>query len=368
MVMFPLRISRAAHGRVPLVVQPGFVVVALLNLYAMRKIAHERLGLDLATANRVALVSAALFALSIVLHELGHALVAHAERRPVLAIVLNGFGGGTLIPPGAGPWGEFRIMLGGPLVTAALAAVGVLAAWTTRDAASLAGVLTVDVFALMNLALLAYNLLPAPPLDGGRLIQAAVWARTGRQPDADRVVAVIGFGVGALLAAAAAWVLVAQDDVIGLIVLGGSAWMAGAGSRRALRHAKGFEAVARRPVSAALLPQPITAPASLSPRRAWTEYFAQYPGLPDLPLLDDDSRPVGRAPAEAVEAARHDERRTVADYARPVGTIASDAPIAEALRRPEMNENRFLFVVGPDGRFIGLTRLSQIETAAAQLA
>ncbi|MGZ6563807.1 MAG: site-2 protease family protein, partial [Solirubrobacteraceae bacterium] len=124
----------------------------------------------------MALAAALLFFASILLHELGHAVQATREHVAIDGIVLWAFGGVALMraePPSAGA--ELRIALAGPAVSLVLGVFLVLAALALPLAPGVDGV----AFWLgqMNLYLLVFNMLPAFPLDGGRVLRAVLWAR-----------------------------------------------------------------------------------------------------------------------------------------------------------------------------------------------
>jgi len=139
-------------------------------------------------------ITAVLFCLSLLIHELAHAVVARREQIPVRGITLFAFGGVaelTESPRSAGA--EFRMAVVGPLASLGLA-------WLFG---ALAGASTSPYFALpflwlarTNLALGLFNLLPGFPLDGGRVFRAALWRWTGDQRRATRVAATIGQAVG----------------------------------------------------------------------------------------------------------------------------------------------------------------------------
>jgi Zn-dependent protease/CBS domain-containing protein len=137
-----------------------------------------------------ALTSLAFFA-SVLVHELGHSRVALRNGLPIRGITLFVFGGVAQIgrEPGS-PGAEFRIAIAGPLTSLALAALfgGVGAvSWN-------APLVSVPAFwlARINLAVALFNLLPGSPLDGGRVLRAAVWAWTGSFDRANRTAAAAG--------------------------------------------------------------------------------------------------------------------------------------------------------------------------------
>jgi Zn-dependent protease/CBS domain-containing protein len=147
-------------------------------------------GLSGNTHLAMAIVAALLFVVSILLHELGHAWEARREGLEVDGITLWLFGGVSQFKggfPSAGA--EFRIAIAGPLVSLVLGVAFVLIA--------IAGVPSaVDGVAAwlgyINLALLVFNLIPALPLDGGRVLRAALWQSKGDLAWATRVGTDIG--------------------------------------------------------------------------------------------------------------------------------------------------------------------------------
>jgi Zn-dependent protease/CBS domain-containing protein len=147
-------------------------------------------GLSGDTHLAMAVVAALLFFASILLHELGHAWEARREGLEVDGITLWLFGGVSQFKggfPSAGA--EFRIAIAGPLVSLILGVVFVLIAIAGLPSA-------VDGVAAwlgyINLALLVFNLIPALPLDGGRVLRAALWQSRGDLGWATRVGTDIG--------------------------------------------------------------------------------------------------------------------------------------------------------------------------------
>lgn len=139
--------------------------------------------IDTPTMMGMAISCAALFLVSILLHELGHALWARHERWKVEKITLYGFGGLAWLRP-RGPYfsarAHFRIVAAGPLVTVVLVVLfaaseraGEALGWP-RSVVDVAGLLT-----LGNLLVLFFNLIPAMPLDGGQMLMAFLVGRSG---------------------------------------------------------------------------------------------------------------------------------------------------------------------------------------------
>jgi len=137
-----------------------------------------RSGLAYATA---ALVAALAFLASLLAHELAHALVARRNGVEVEGITLWLLGGVARLRGGARtPAAEFRIAGVGPLTSLVLAGLFLAAAVAARLAgAGGLPVAVLDYLAVINVSLAVFNLIPASPLDGGRLLRALLWWRRG---------------------------------------------------------------------------------------------------------------------------------------------------------------------------------------------
>ena len=156
--------------------------------------------LDPATAWVLALITTAGWFLSIFGHELSHALMAQAEGIEIEEIVLHPFGGlARLKMQPQNPKAELRIAVAGPAASFLFALLAFIAA---RIAASGGYVGTVVVFFLIaagNLLLALFNLFPGYPLDGGRVLRAILWKRTGNIKDATRMAGICGVLIAGVL-------------------------------------------------------------------------------------------------------------------------------------------------------------------------
>lgn len=147
--------------------------------------------LDLAARWIIAGITSVFFFASILLHELGHAWVALRNGIPVNRITLFIFGGAAEIDRQAKtPGAEFRVAVGGPVVSLILAAVFAALAYVTGDFIY-AGA-SFSWLAQINLMLLLFNLVPGYPLDGGRMLRAAVWHFTKSEKRASTVAMISG--------------------------------------------------------------------------------------------------------------------------------------------------------------------------------
>ena len=158
-------------------------------------------GLGTATYIGMGIAAVLVFFGSLLLHELGHALQARREGMEIDGITLWLLGGVSRFR-GSFPSGgaEFRIAIAGPVVTAVLGVAFIALAALLHLPAAMDGVLA--WLGYINLVLLAFNLLPAIPLDGGRIFRAGLWRLKGDFAWATRVATGVGRGLGFLMIAA----------------------------------------------------------------------------------------------------------------------------------------------------------------------
>src|SRR5208282_5392946 len=132
----------------------------------------------------LAITTALLFFVSLLLHELAHSLVATANKLPVKEITLFALGGVSQIeknPLSAKV--EFWMAFVGPLTSAVIGGLCLLLVRAIGDPSSSPGMAMLLWLGYINLTLACFNLIPGYPLDGGRVLRALIWWKTG---DADR--------------------------------------------------------------------------------------------------------------------------------------------------------------------------------------
>jgi len=144
--------------------------------------------------------------LSIFGHELSHALLARAEGIESDEIVLHPFGGLTrLRREPDNPRAEFRIAIAGPSASF-LIGVAAFACFYLSELASLEALAAAfTIIGFWNFIIAASNLLPGYPLDGGRVLRAFLWKRTGQLEDATRAAATGGQLIGGALVVFGGW-------------------------------------------------------------------------------------------------------------------------------------------------------------------
>ncbi len=201
-----------------------FLVIYVLNGYFRSILA------DGTQAFVVAVIAALLFFATVVAHELGHALVARHQGMTVDGIDLWALGGftrtrGEPLTPGS----ELRLAAAGPAVNAVVIAICIGAglafgsfrhfldvALLQSDVHAGAALVLLSWLALINAVLLVFNLLPALPLDGGRIARAIVWGLTGDANRATRACARFGQLLGTAMIGGGVWMVVRTQTGYGL--------------------------------------------------------------------------------------------------------------------------------------------------------
>jgi len=193
-----------------------FIIALLITLSLAGHFGATNPGWSRTIVWSSAVVTALLFFVSIVVHELSHVLVARARAVPARSITLFALGGvATMETPAPDAKTEFLIAAAGPVASVAIGlACYALAASLGWSPQSEIGPSTAVLgwLGYINISLAVFNLIPGFPLDGGRILRAALWARSG---DAD----------GATMTAAR----VGQAVAFGLILIGVMRFFAGAG-------------------------------------------------------------------------------------------------------------------------------------------
>ncbi len=329
-----------------------------------------------------AVAASLLFFASIVLHELGHALAARRDGIEVAGIDLFFFGGLMRMSRDTdSPGSEFRVAVAGPLVTVAIvlagAAAGVLMAGSfdaflaiaTLDGDSRASVLELLVSFLvsMNAVLLVLNLVPAFPLDGGRIARAAAWKLTGSRLRATRISSVLGqafalllVGYGILLALAGAVV-----NGLWLVVLG---WLLGQAARGAVAQTAFSEKLRGVAVRDVMDDEPVAIPAQTPLLRAWEDFFLRYHDWKGFPVCDAAGAPLGIARRTAVgEAAERDPGALTVDSAmEPIAAdqlIGAQEPLEAVMGSAALRRHGALLAVDEDNRLVGIVSLRRFSRA-----
>jgi Zn-dependent protease len=219
-------------------------------------------GLSNLTYAVMGVVAAVVFFLSILLHEFGHALVARRNGMEIEGITLWLFGGvAEFKEMFKSPGAEFRIGIAGPAVSFALGFLFIGAALLTTFSTAVNG--TLAWLGYINLFLLVFNLFPALPLDGGRVLRSALWKAKGDFAWATRIAAGLGRVFGYLMIAAGVISFIVYQSVGGmwLALIGWFLLGAAGGESRVLKVHEALEGLRVRDL---MTREPVVAPADVT--------------------------------------------------------------------------------------------------------
>ncbi|MFN8163340.1 MAG: site-2 protease family protein [Solirubrobacterales bacterium] len=361
--MRSIRIGRLAG--IPIGIQPLWLVIVALITWSLGAAYYPNLapGIAPAAAYGLGLLSALLLFASILLHELGHAVVARRHGVEIEEIDLWLLGGVAKMegyPKAAGD--ELRFALAGPAVTAAIAAVFGVVALLLPDSVPAAVRAVVDYQAYVNAAILVFNLLPAFPLDGGRVARALIWRRTGDLSAATATAATVGRGIGygmiglGVLATAVGAVSGLWFALIGLFVV----WAA-----KAEESGLEVRTVFSGREAGRLMSFPaVTVPADISVEDAVERCFVPY-RFSAFPVLEG-ATPIGLIDTVTIErlAPRRRAETTAGEAAirEPSLLIDESQDVAELLERPAFQRVGRALVLTADG---GVGILSRTDVSRA---
>src|SRR5690349_4828626 len=318
-----------------------------------------------------AVLTAVAYLGSLLAHELGHSLVARRNGLGVEGITLWFLGGVSQLEGDVpGPAAEVRISGVGPLVSLVLGGIFSLVAWLLQMAAA-PGILVAALAWLggINLLLAVFNVIPAAPLDGGRLLQAVLWRITGDRLRAAVWSARSGQVFGwALIVVAAYLVLVRRAynwlwfALLGWFLIGAAT----AESQQAMLQAR----LRTVPVRGVMTASPATVPASATVAQFLGDYLPGHRHSA-FPVLDGGQATglitVHRASQVPPEAR---SRTLVRDIACPLAEVAQatpDEPVADVLPRlTACSEGRVLLFDG--GQLVGIVSSADLSRALDRLS
>jgi Zn-dependent protease len=336
-----------------------------------------------AAAYGLAVGAAALFFVSLIAHELGHALAARRFGIQTEGIDLWLLGGvARLSRDSRTPKEEFVVAAAGPFVTLVIAAIAVgvgliigspqelwdAALITGDEQTTTAGLAIVGWLAFVNAALLLFNLVPAFPLDGGRIARSIAWAVTGDRRRATVVAGFLGRAFAVVLAAFGVYELLQGDSVGGLWYLL-LAWFIWGAAQAAVMSSEISQQLHEVTAGAIMDPQPSWLPTDATALDAEHDTFRPF-DVPWAAMLDDDGRYLGIVTAERVRAELAAGRPNVAARelldADDAPRVPPDAALEDLLQSETMRRLGALPVVDGDGIMRGLVTFAQVRAALAE--
>jgi Zn-dependent protease/CBS domain-containing protein len=306
---------------------------------------------------------------SIVFHEMCHSLVANHYHLPMKGITLFVFGGvAEMGEEPRSPKVEFLMAIAGPIasivagiVFLAIRSAG-LGVWPVQAIAVL------SYLGWINLILAAFNLIPAFPLDGGRVLRAALWHFQGNLQRATRIASTIGSGFGMLLMAYGFFNLFYGSFIsamwyflIGMFVRGAS--------RASYEQVLLRSALEGEKVEHFMHPDPINVPPDLSIRRLVEDYIYRY-HFKTFPVVAGEHTLSGCVTTQDVKQVPREEwdRHTVQEIAKPCSAANTVDPNTDALQVfSKMQETGSGSLLVTDrGRLMGIVSLKDLLSYLAE--
>lgn len=334
-------------------------------------------------------VTVLLFFGSLIVHELGHAVAARREGIQVQRIELFLFGGTTYMSRDSQtPGEEFRIAAAGPLGTLLfialclgvdLALVGphrLLHAIQLDGQVQITPVLLALSWLLpMNVLIFIFNIVPAYPLDGGRIARAAIWRVTGDKLRGTRSAARLGEGFAVLLGGFGLYTALRSSSFVGiwLILLAFMIWQS---ARVALGGTDAASRVQGVRVADIMDHEPVVVRGTSSVEQALDESFLRYQSE-WLPVIDGDHRFIGIARRERAQelVLAGDGGATVGSILEPETgrvTILDDRPLTDVLMLEALGRLGAVIATDADQTLTGVVTIDQVrrvlQTVLAQPA
>jgi Zn-dependent protease len=326
-------------------------------------------------------VSVLLLFASLIVHELGHALVARRLGIGVKRIDLFLFGGLTQMSrDSATPGEDFKIAVAGPLATLGVILVclgidvALVGTHKLTHAIALDNNITITPVLLclswlvpMNVLLFLFNIVPAFPLDGGRMARSLVWRVTGDKARGTRAAAKLGEGFAILLAGLGLWGLLSLSSLSGLWLVA-LAYLLWQSARGAIVQSNFNERIEGVRVADIMDAHPVAIPEATAITQALEEYFLRY-GWDWFPVVESAGRLRGIIRRERAQASADGGEGwltvgAVLDPEEPGGLhVGADRPITELLSSENLGRLGALMAVDGDGVLQGVVTVEQVRRA-----
>src|SRR3954470_4961206 len=358
----------------------SWFVVLFLVILALSSSFREAMDGSDQEAYLVAVGSAVLFYASLVMHELGHALVARRQGIVVERIDLWFFGGLAQLRSEPQTWaGELAVAIAGPIVTlvvfiACAAAAALIdssnhfidAALLRSSASASPAYVLLSFVAAMNAILFVFNLAPGFPLDGGRILLALAWKATGDRNRAMSIAGRAGVGFAYLLGGAGLYLLVRGDvgDGIWFLVL---SWFLLPAARAAVLSGAVSDQLQRVTVANVMDPHPLTLEGDATLLEASERVFDRH-GWPFVPVVDPENHFLGVLRRETADAeiAAGRPALTAAEAAaddRMDWIIRTDQQLEDLLSQPSLRGLGAVFALDREHFLRGVVTIEQVRRA-----
>jgi Zn-dependent protease len=362
-------------------VDPSWFLLLFLIIFLVSGEFRTELQSSDTVAYATTVVTVLLFYASLIAHELAHALVARRHGIEAQRIDLFLFGGlAQMSRDTSTPKEEFNIAAAGPAATLGFVIVclvvdlAIVGPHRLLHAAVLDGTVRITPVLLslswllyINVLILAFNLVPAFPLDGGRIARAIVWKRTGDKTTGTRVAARMGQYFSYFLGAAGLFIFIDWRSFSGLWLVA-MAFLIGQSARAAIAQTTFTRKIEGVRVADIMDRQPVAIPSTKSATEALGEYFHRY-GWSWFPVVDPDGRFLGIAREDRVEGLINSGSSWLtvgsvveADEAAS-WRVDEDRPLTELISSEPLGRLGALMAVDADGVLQGVVTVGQVRRA-----
>ena len=359
-------------------VDPSWFLVLFLIIWSLSGTYEDVFPGEQTKAFALAAATALLFFVSVILHELGHALVALRNGIGIAGIDLFLFGGMAKMRRDTDSAGvELRVAVAGPLVSLAIAAICLggsrLLLGPDFDRALAAGTnpgmagSVLFIVGYINAVLVLFNLIPGFPLDGGRIARAIAWWRTGDRGSATRFAARLGRGFSYVLIGLGIYALLQNELVSGVwgIFIG---LFLGQAARSAELQTRLTWRIEGLRVIDVMDSEPVALPLKARLDRALDEFLLRY-GWPWFPVVDADGHFVGYVRRDAVEGVPEQLRagwtvqQVMSSEAGGGVRVGVEEPLESVLGAEGLARLGALMAVDRDGVLRGIVTIDQVRRA-----
>lgn len=346
-------------------VDASWLIIAVLITWSLAVgfFPHLYPGLSHAEYWLMGVSGAVLLFISIIVHELAHSLVARKNGLPMKGITLFIFGGVAEMdqePPSAKA--EFQMAIAGPVTSVVIGVIFYALAAAVRGTWPVVAVGVFSYLAWINWILAVFNMVPAFPLDGGRVLRSALWHWKGNIWQATRIASTIGSGFGILLMAFGVYRLLTGDFIgavwwflIGMFLRG-----AAQGSYQQLMVQRMLQG---EPVRRFMNTNPVTVSPAISLEDLVENYIYKY-HYKMFPVVNNFHELLGCVTTKEVKEIPRNEwsQYSVQAVMRPYcpeDTVTPDTDSVKALAMMRKSQNSRLMVV-EDGHLIAVLTLKDL--------
>jgi Zn-dependent protease/CBS domain-containing protein len=346
-------------------IDASWIVIAVLIAWSLSTglFPFHYKNLSIQTYWLMGIVGAVGLFLSIIVHEFCHSLVARKYGIPMKGITLFIFGGvAEMGDEPSSAKAEFMMAAAGPLSSILIALVFYGMYTTSRGTLpeSISGV--IEYLAYINGILAAFNLVPAFPLDGGRILRSILWGLKKNLSWATRISASIGSAFGILLIILGVYHVLSGDFIGGMwwFLIGMFLQGAAKASYQQLVTRKALEG---EPVRRFMQKNPVTVAPSLSLEHLVEDYIYQY-HFKMFPVTEDTDKLIGCITTRQLKETPREEwpKKTVGEIATPCSAENTIGPEADAIRALSIMKQtgKSRLMVAEGGRLVGIVALKDL--------